>query len=153
TLWNRELNFETIQKEYFQGAFGEDSSLVSAYLSKLSELFRILQDLKQDEATIDEFEKTTQQIISLIKDFAPIIEKSMDDNDKCIRNSWCYLEIHQQICIRLAKIYEAISKDEKSNATKLWDEIKALVQEKEDELQTVLDVYLFISTLERVIGL
>ncbi len=153
TLWNRELNFEAIQKEYFQGAFGEDSLLVSAYLSKLSELFRILQDLKQDEATIDEFEKTTQQIISLIKDFAPIIEKSMDDNDKCIRNSWRYLEIHQQICIRLAEIYETNKKEGKSNATKLWDEIKALVQEKEDELQTVLDVYLFISTLERVLGL
>ncbi|HCS74313.1 MAG TPA: DUF4838 domain-containing protein [Clostridiales bacterium] len=149
TLWNRELEFVSIQEKYFRGAFGENSELVSEYLSKLSELSQALQDLKQDKAAIDETEKTAQTIMSLIKDFTPIIERNMDTGDKCIQNSWRYLEIHQQICIRLAMIYEAISKDEKPRVKKLWGEIKALVQEKEDELQTVFDVYLFISTLER----
>ncbi|NLC44984.1 MAG: DUF4838 domain-containing protein, partial [Clostridiales bacterium] len=151
TLWNRGLDFESIQEEYFRGAFGEDGLLASAYLSKLSELFQVIQDFKQDEATIEETEKTTQAIISVIKDFAPIIERNMGISDKCIQNSWRYLEIHQQICIRLAMIYEANMKEEKTKAIELWDEIKTMVQEKEDELQTVLDVYLFISTLERTL--
>ncbi|NLC42961.1 MAG: DUF4838 domain-containing protein [Clostridiales bacterium] len=157
TLWNRELPFEAIQEEYFRGAFGEDSLLVSEYLSSLSDLFQDLQDLVQDNAaiqdsdSIEEVSKTAQSVISLIKDFAPIIDRNLRTIDKCIRNSWRYLEIHKEICIRLAKIYEANAKEDKARAEELWNEIKTLVQEKEDELQTVLDVYLFVSTIERTL--
>ncbi len=151
TLWNRELPFEAIQEEYFRGAFGGDSLLASEYLSSLSDLFQDLQDLVQDSDAIEEVSKTAQSIISLVKDFAPIIDRNLRTVDKCIRNSWRYLEIHKEICIRLAKIYEANAKEDKAKSEELWNEIKTLVQEKEDELQTVLDVYLFVSTIERTL--
>jgi hypothetical protein len=151
TLWNRELNFMPIQEEYFQGAFGEDGLLVSEYLSQLSELFQVLQGSQQKKPNLEEIEKYVQKIISLVQDFTLVIERNIDTSDKCIQNSWRYLKIHQQICIPLAMIYEAIMRNEKSKASELWDEIKTLVQEKEDELQTVLDVYLFISTLGRIL--
>ncbi len=39
TLWNRDLDFDSIKEEYFSAAYGKDGSLVSEYLRKLSVLF------------------------------------------------------------------------------------------------------------------
>ncbi len=47
----------------------------------------------------------------------------------------------------MADIYRAALEGDKKKAAEIWDKTKRLVQEKEDELQTVLDVYLFIVTL------
>ncbi len=153
TLWNRQLDFDSIQTEYFIAAYDKDGLLVSEYLSQLSELFQTLRTLNDQNRDRDEIEMCISKINSCIQDFNPIITRNLDNNDNCIRNSWEYLKVHQEICTKLAGINKAVLEGEKEKAAQLWDEIKLLVQEKEDELQSVLDVYLFISTLEKDIAL
>lgn len=141
TLWNRKMDFETIAGEYFQGAFGPDGNLACAYLARLSQLFQPLY-------TSDKNEVKDTEIYRIIREFEPIIKTNLEIKNQCIRNSWSYLEIHQEICKGLAKICKAKVEGDQVQVSQCWNEIKAIVQQKEDELQTVLDVFLFIHTFE-----
>jgi hypothetical protein len=147
TLWNRDLDFDSIKEEYFSAAYGKDGSLVSEYLRKLSVLFLTVRTMHEDNADRGKVEKGISEIKTAIADFAPVIDRNLAAEDKCIRDSWEYLKVHKEICSNMADIYRAALEGDKKKAAEIWDKTKRLVQEKEDELQTVLDVYLFIVTL------
>ncbi len=147
TLWNKQLTFEEIAKEYFDAAFGLDGRRCYSYLRSLSELFdpSYLRGSKllPDEAMAQSFAKIPQ----VIEDFKPIIERNIDSDDTCHAASWRYLKEHAYIYQELAQALEMVARDNLDAALEKWELIKKRVQEREDLLHPVLDVWLFIRTL------
>lgn len=148
TLWNNSLAFDDIAEDYFKSAFGADGGLVLDYLKRLSELFDPTY-LRGERQWVDpEAANRFSKIPKVVDEFLPIIQKNKNNLDRCRAKSWVYLELHTVICKLLSSALEAKASDNYKELTILWDKIEKFLQENEDEVQPVLDVFLFINTLK-----
>lgn len=148
TLWNDQLIFDDLVDEYFRAAFGTDWLLCKAYLVSLS----ILQDVvpvREKALEVDpDAQVKLQQALGVIRDFTPILSRNLDLPDRCQARSWFYLQIHAELMQRYIHLLSARAADREGEVHQLWDEIKRFVQEREEEIQPVFDVCLFIDTFE-----
>lgn len=150
TLWNTDLDFRQLAKEYFTSAFGRDGDRCMAYMEKLSELFDppYMRGEKPQESK--EAAKRLGQIKGWVDAFLPVIEENISRvKHACHRQSWEYVRVHAAIVSLLGQALHARAEGEQELAAKLWNELAEMVQKNEDDYQSVLDVYLFIQTLRK----
>ncbi len=149
TLWDDRLTFEEIAEDYFQAAFGPDGARCQAYLAELSELFDPPTLRGEKPAVSEEAARRYASIPAVVRAFEPVIARNLAAGDACRAASWGYLKRHAELCVRLAQALEARAHGERERMAALWAEAARTVQESEDALQPVLDVYEFIATLGR----
>ncbi|HHV97687.1 MAG TPA: DUF4838 domain-containing protein [Clostridiaceae bacterium] len=149
TLWNSELDFEELADNYFKNAFGTDWMKCKEYLSKLSDLFDPPYMRGEKEIISEEAAKRFSSIVTYIDDFRKVIDANTNsiEND-CHKASWNYLRYHADLSSLLALALEARAQGNNDKAAAIWKITEKYAQEHEDNLQTVLDVYLFIHTLK-----
>ena len=70
-------------------------------------LFLTVRTMHEDNADRGKVEKGISEIKTAIADFAPVIDRNLAAEDKCIRDSWEYLKVHKEICSNMADIYRA----------------------------------------------
>lgn len=148
SLWNKELDFKEIAKDYFRAAFGPDWHECYEYLKRLSELFDPVYLRGEKPETNQEAAESLSKIPEVIEEFRPIIEKNANLTNRCQAASWNYLRHHADICRYLAGALEARARGSWDTAFQWWERLKAMAWEREDALNQVLDVWLFIRTLE-----
>ncbi len=85
----------------------------------------------------------------IVSDFLPVMKRNLNLTDACQAKSWYYLQIHGEICTLLSRVLSAMVRGEQGDAWNTWLAIKEMVQRREVDIQPVLDVFLFISTVER----
>lgn len=152
TLWDANLEFDDLVDEYFETTFGQDWQDCRDYLSRMSELFDPPYLRGEKERVSEEAAKRFSDICVLIEDFREIIDRNLDSSNPCHAASWRYLNYHSDIACLLALALEARAQDKLKKANSIWKLTKKYVQEKEDELQSVFDVFLFITTVESRLG-
>jgi hypothetical protein len=145
-LWNDKLSFEEIAEDYFQSAFGGEGKEVYEYLKNLSQLFT---PLFQEENSQEDWYKWGEKIAKLIEEFRLIIEKNARENFLTEARSWQYLEYHAEICFQLAKILVEKHEGNKEKSREQWRKLKVFLQENEDQMQPVFDLFEYIETMER----
>lgn len=149
--WNNKLSFDEIVDEYFKASFGEFADNCKVYLKNLSLLFdpNYLRGLK--EKINEKNAKLFSSIPEYIDEFRPIIEKNMHCEEKHMALSWRYLYIHARYATMLAKILEARAEGNKSIVDQKWNELENFLQQEEDSIQKVFDVFQFIKTFGSLI--
>ncbi|MCD9020674.1 DUF4838 domain-containing protein [Cohnella silvisoli] len=149
TLWNDQLCFESIAKDYFSSAFGQDGEKCRVYLAKLSELFDpVYLRGEKPQVNIDSAMQFGK-IYKVIEEFRSTIEKNLRIENEYRTQSWQYLWFHAEICVHLAAIFEARALGDNEKSLELWGNLKRLVGEHEDAVQPVFDVFLFINAIDR----
>ena len=126
--------------------------MVGECLAKLSQIFEPLFSGNGKVLNDAEFYKNLLNLYDIIYEFEPVIERNLGnaDTNQCIRNSWEYLKLHKDICINMVKAFRAIREGDFAKSNEYWNDIKVMIQQREDEIQTALDVFLFIRTLEPI---
>jgi len=153
TLWDKHTTFEEIARDYFQSAFGEDGALCQGYLEQLSELFDPPYLRGEKEQVSEESAARFAQIPGMVQSFRPIIERKVAAaTESCRATSWRYLQIHAELCIRLAGALEARARGDKEGSLALWQGVEEWVQKNEMAIQPALDVFEFINTLRRKVN-
>jgi hypothetical protein len=150
TLWDEGAAFEEIANDYFPSAYGGDGALVRGYLEQLSALYDspYLRGEKPQVST--ETAERYAHIPEVVREFQPVIERNVASaTDTCRATSWRYLQLHSDLCIRLAGVLEARARGEKEQSLALWHGVVEMVQRNEMAVHPALDVYEFIDTLER----
>lgn len=154
TLWNREKTFEDVVTQYFKAAFADEYGEVQAYLEKVSSIFdpprlRGEKDLVSPEGV--EVYSLVSGYLGGYKDrFSQLVKKYKDDPVR--RNAYEFLSLHADLNTILALALEAKAAGLDDKAKSIWKVAERFIQEHEDELQIVLDSYLYIHTLKSRIG-
>lgn len=170
TLWDTSINFKEISEYYLKASFGENWMLCRDYLKELSYLFDAeylrgekrssferdtntrdfnMWPLKPDRRVIDKDILDKLKLIpGVINDFIPIISRSMFNSDKCVAFSWKYLEYHAKICLDFSKGLIAREEKDFESAQRQWKKVVDFVEKNEDYLQSVFDVFEFISVMK-----
>ena len=148
TLWNTDLDFDEIARDYFSSAFGPDGEASRAYLAKLSELFDpIFLRGEKDGATEEAVGRLTR-IPEEIAKFRPVIERNLGSADPCYAKSWLYLKHHAELCEALAQALKAKASGDRPGGASAWQHVRQMAWEKEPVLHAVFDSWLFTSRLD-----
>jgi len=154
---------------YFKAAFGADWRAAKEYLDGVTNLFspRALAQntdvTAQDTGAEDVGSKKAgiigneaigariAQIPALVDAFAPTVEKNLNVEDKCHRESWKILTYHGEYCKRLSEIYVALSRNDRDGAKKLLDEMIDYLSLVEPEIHPYFDLVLFVQRTRQII--
>ncbi len=168
TLFDKNLDYEKLVDEYFEGAFGKDGTACREYLEQLSKLlcpsnFRIGGGNGVEELGLGNIEankacwlnngyvaECAGKIPALVDKFYETIHKNMATaEDECRRLSWYYLTYHAEIVKRFSSVLLAGAQNGKEKALEEFKKLKKYLEEHEMEYHNVFDFFLFC----RAIGL
>ena len=168
TLFDKNLDYEKLVDEYFEGAFGKDGTACREYLEQLSKLlcpsnFRIGGGNGVEELGLGNIEankacwlnngyvaECAEKIPALVDKFYETIHKNMATaEDECRRLSWYYLTYHAEIVKRFSSVLLAGAQNGKEKALEEFKKLKKYLEEHEMEYHNVFDFFLFC----RAIGL
>jgi hypothetical protein len=148
TLWNSDLPFESIAEDYFKNAFGPSWKECKDYLEKLSNLFDMEYWCAQKEWIDEEVRENMKKVPEFVENFRAVIEENLTLENTCWKKSWEYLNWHIDYCKLFAKFLHSKSEGNDMKIFESWNELKSYIQNIEDHIQPVFDVYRFIQIAE-----
>ena len=153
TLWDDRLDFGNLADDYFLAAFGADAPRVREYLAELSGLLNWFR-LREKDSPLDPAEADVdRRAEDVLRGFLPVIERNLSLPDTCHARSWEYLRNHTEIVRGLARIASFRARSDASAVSREWEALKHFVQENEDCMQSVLDVYAFVDAYQDIFAL
>ena len=138
-LWNKELDFEDVAKNFIKISFGEGWEFAHKYLQTLSET----SEYSEDRYPNDVPPKYVKKRCGWIRDF---IGETKADREKYSgsnlveQTSWAYLNEHAEFLMYFTKLLEALQdKDYESSKTAL-DNLKEYLYDAEERTQNVFSI-------------
>ena len=149
SLWDTDLNFDAIARDYFTSAFGSEGLLCMDYLAGISELFDAPYLRGEKPRVSSEQADRFCSIPGFVEGFRDTIEKNINVNlnNECISKSWQYLRLHGDMCVIYGQMLEAAARGDDTGAEGLKNKLFELMQKNEDSIQAVFDLYLFTITI------
>jgi ABC-type Zn uptake system ZnuABC Zn-binding protein ZnuA len=90
-----------------------------------------------------------EKIAKFHRRISSLYRKKSRENFLTEARSWQYLEYHAEICFQLAKILVEKHEGNKEKSREQWRKLKVFLQENEDQMQPVFDLFEYIETMER----
>ena len=140
TLWNSAVEFDSIRRDLYAAAFGEDAAdALCEYFGTLSAGFDIGAIRSQRPVDRAECKSLLSKALEAMEQFRPVIEAHLQVENPCHRTSWEHLEIHRQIYTILGQsILASMSGDPEAGEALRLQSVR-LAWENEDKVQPVLD--------------
>lgn len=133
-LWDDSIPFETVKKEYFDCAFGEQSQAFSEYFSHLSKLAHAKPEVPFDTVT---------DVCKQMKEYIKTLDVSA--MSVCHRASIEYVLFHCDLVIKqMAAEKITVEKGHVKYAEKEWKELISFVRENEMSVVSAFDVYMYL---------
>lgn len=155
TLWNRNLSFNEIKKDYFKNTFGnERGSVYENYFQELSECFCAEYARGDISGNNIEAAKNFEREIKTILEFRPLIIEDLNkEEDIMVKESYNIALHHSYFAELYCNTLLHKSKGEEEKAINSWRDLKNYLYKNELEIKGYLDVYHFIQTLENALKL
>lgn len=152
-LWDPNTPYRKVEEDYYRAAFGPDWTLARGYLYELTELFgpaSLRGDMKPDRLSANvncDRGAGFDKVPDLIAAYRPVIAHHAESNHPVWSASWNYLLHHADIIEPLARAYDAQHEGDSALAHRLWLQAVRTAWEREPDIHSVLDVWLFQRTL------
>lgn len=153
TLWNKNINYSEVKKEYFSSMYGNDWEKVVNYYEKLSDYsscdyFNAKGDRENYLLSI-KYESAEKIAFNFITE----IEKNIKNaNNQLIKKEWRNLSFHRQFTIKMAKSLFLLSKGDNMLAQMYWKDFLDYIRNNELNFQNNLDVYRIIEVSQNYTG-
>jgi len=172
TLFDTNVDYDKMVREYFEGAFGKDGNLCREYLEKLTDLLCPANFRKGGKGATDEeglgsvdtsqlgwrnnpyVAQKVAQISGVVEEFMATIYKNIAIADNAAQlQSWNYLKYHGVICTMFSRVLLAGAKNQIEEAQARYYELEEYLSEHEMEFHNAFDVFLFLRTVRAKIDL
>ena len=168
-LFDTSLDTEEYIDKYMQDSFGEGWREAKEYLEKISASFDLeamnqnTDVTAQDTGCVDVNSKKAGiignealgDIIATVPDtvdkFAPVIEKYINNSDKCHKESWRILKYHGIYCKGISDVYYALSRAELNGALDIFEKLVDKLSEIEMEIHPYFDLCLLHRRTKQII--
>ena len=147
TLLDEGADAETLIREYFQAAYGEEWERVLAYLSELSRLSSCDYLNGKGSRTNPDIARRMREAQTLCRDFAPVLDARREDG-----LYWRLLAWHKAYALGLARALELLAEGKAGEGLAAWQALGRLICENEPDIQPYLDVYRVLDVTENYTG-
>ncbi|MBR1970315.1 MAG: DUF4838 domain-containing protein [Clostridia bacterium] len=138
-LWNRELNFEDVSKEYLKSSFGDGWEFVYKYLQTLSETSEYSENRYPNDVPPKYVKKRCGWVREFLVQTKEEREKYIGSNIVEI-NSWKYLNEHAEFLMYFTKLLETIEDKEYESSKSALDSLSEYLYEVEEKVENVFDI-------------
>jgi len=148
-LWNENLEFEDIVKEYFDAAYGLDGEKCAEYFRNITKLLYFNIWNKKDNLQKKDA-KRFEDAITYIESFREVIENNIYTKNMCHATSWKQLSIYSDILTLLALAWES---KVLGNIQRMKSGLRFLelyVREHDDDLSGVFDDDAYLSWIKSI---
>ena len=153
TLWNHNIDFETMRRSLYAATFGEDAvDTLCEYFSTLSKGFDNAVIRRKKELHPAEFRANLEAAIKAMDEIQPYIELHLNVEDPCQRDSWKYLAVHRQIYTVLGQSFLTRMDRDYDKEKELRRQSQHVAFENEDIVQPVLDCMYYAHVTNTRIG-
>ena len=141
TLWDKELGFDNLVKEYFEAAYGKNYEAVVSYLTEVSALSSPDYFNAIGPRLNKEMAKNYQKIVSLINEFLNKVIDNLSVVKGVEHHNWSILAYHREVIHQLANALSLIASGKNEAAETAWRNFIDFIKLHEKEYQQELDVY------------
>lgn len=141
TLWDKELGFDNLVKEYFEAAYGKNYEAVVSYLTEVSALSSPDYFNAIGPRLNKEMAKNYQKIVSLINEFLNKVIDNLSIVKGVEHHNWSILAYHREVIHQLANALSLIASGKNEAAETAWRNFIDFIKLHEKEYQQELDVY------------
>lgn len=145
SLWNSQPRYAELEREYDTAAFGTEAEKARAYLNQVGELQDLVRMTNEGVLIQPRAVEGLEKGLEAIQAALPMLERNRELPDICQARSWYCLEQHAHISSRFIRALLGVARGDIAAAQQEWEGLKSYVQEHETQLQSVLDVCLFVN--------
>ena len=154
TLWNPEVQFDDIARDFFRDAYGTDGGDdAHRYFRAVSELFN--PTLIRGEGTPEECRALATHLVAdyeeVVKAIAPSLAKARATLNGSRLESWLQLELHIERTRLMAKMLEALWLKGRAAAEEPAEALRHWARANEARLQREFDLYEFLTTIDLIL--
>lgn len=151
-LWNKENDYETIKKDYFEHLYGQDFQLVLNYLEKLStysscDYFNAIGDRINPSLS-----HRYKVVVNLADEQLALIEKNCAVATGIQKNQWIQLSYHRAYVKKIAQALSLLAEGRVYQAQETWRDFLDFIRRNEVAIQENLDVYRVIEVAKNYAG-
>ncbi|HJB23018.1 MAG TPA: DUF4838 domain-containing protein [Candidatus Jeotgalibaca pullicola] len=151
-LWDNEIDYEELKKEYFENMYGSDWKEVVTYLEQLSlysscDYFNAI-----GERVNDALNNRYQIAVNLANEFLSTLEKNSSTLDGIQKEEWKKLGYHREFVIKLGDALKLLSEGKNNQAQLAWRDFLDYIRRNELIIQENLDVYRIIEVAKNYAG-
>jgi hypothetical protein len=151
TLWNRNLDLESIAQDTYRAAFGPDWEAVRSFLQELSRLFNPPW-LRLEQSLIDPGQVSRLSgVANEVDRFSKTIQKNKTASHHCQRQSWMILELYCEYVLRLSDFCQAVASGDAKLANMKLDALIDWVFKHETELLFVFDGEIMVKVFKGIL--
>ncbi len=151
-LWNKELDYDTVVKDYFSHLFGKDWKKVTDYLEALS-LYSSCDHFNAIGPRVDpNLSLRYETAAALAADSLPLIEANTTETTGVVKQQWIQLGYHRAYVMKLAHALALLSKGDNQDAQIAWRDFLDFICRNEPAIQGNLDVYRVIEVAKNYAG-
>lgn len=152
TLWNQDICYDEIKKDYFDAAYGTGSDTVYCYLDQLSRLsscdyFNAIGD-RINPAMGQRYDA----IGNICREFLPQIKSRLMTGSPLQKEFWRALSCHRTYCMIMSRGLGCLCRGQRQMAQDAWEELLHYIRSCEAGFQPYLDVYRVIEVAKNYAG-
>lgn len=150
-LWDENADFDTVAKEYFHSAYGDDSEAVRTYLQAITQAVDPVYIRGEKGAENPAAAESLARVPGILDAFIPKIVQASEDLSlpENIRVSWNYLRYHSELCRLFALTFQRKAEGKIEEAIEAKEMAKHYAWKHEPQLHHVLDSYEFQLSIDR----
>lgn len=153
-LWDANRSFDAVAEQYFSEAFGRNGAAAREYFIKVKDFFPVR--ILRGEGTENERQQAIKKLCSgelknITAFIAPFIQEGMNSAAPAVKRSWEILQLHTEQLTIACRTFAALWQNS-PDAPAFVAELLDWARIHEMELQSVFDVYEYISTTITVTG-
>lgn len=134
-LFDPSLNYETLEEEYMQAAYGTDWRLAQTYLNTMSKHSSCDYVNGKGMRESKEVEANMKLLVETARQFHLTTQKNKG------KIFWKHLDYHTQYSVRLGEALFHLAGGHNEKAQNCWDDFQEFICRNEMEFQGCLDVY------------
>lgn len=151
-LWDNEVDYEELKKEYFENMYGSDWKEVVTYLEQLSMYSSCDYFNAIGERVNDALNNRYQIAVNLANEFLSTLEKNSSTLDGIQKEEWKKLGYHREFVIKLGDALKLLSEGKNNQAQLAWRDFLDYIRRNELIIQENLDVYRIIEVAKNYAG-
>lgn len=147
TLWERDTDFDALCRSYYADCYGDDGPLVLDTMNELSDIFFEINLEEEIKGADPRKEQLCQRAAELMEAFSQAHCAKVQESI-----FWRNLLSHAWITAGFSRILAALYRDDRAEARALYAPYRRELFDREDEYQSVFDVWNFINVLRQMVG-
>jgi hypothetical protein len=148
-LWDDALTYPELEAEYFQAAFGAGWQEALAFLKAFATLQDLVPLKEKQLSPHPQALARLEAALEAVHRFQPLLQAHLGAAEPCQARSWFYLDFHASLLSAYLPLLAARAAGRMDEAAARWGQLKRWLWQREDDIQPVFDVWMFVEAYER----